>query len=242
MPQYTNVDLEGFSRSATASPLERALATELLAARRVVAAVDVAVETVEGGQNVSVTARVNAFRDQRIAPRAREVIALGFDPSPTGAAFALLRVDWRSREWVECGMLASEVDAIERIKETLRRFSFSGAGIVFGVEVPVGGLGTKLGDDPGSRKRGELLIATAGVGHFIRGYATALGLKVEAMPSYRARRHLVGSPRTDAQVDAALRMMIPNMPGPRKTTNHVRDAAAVAFAAATIVGVREGWT
>lgn len=159
------------------------------------------------------------------------MIALGFDPSSNGgAAWALLRVAPSERVYISHGECANEHELMGFVR---------GAAHVVGIEVPVGGLGTKRGDDAGSRKRGEHLIRAASVGHFIRGYVTGAdpGVPVIALPSWAARKHLsLGgrAPSTDAQVEAALRVVVPTWPGPRKTTNHHRDAAAVAFAAAIV--------
>jgi len=156
------------------------------------------------------------------------MLALGFDASVEGAAFALLRVDALRREYVDHGVCATEVELVRKL-ESSKDVS------VIGIEIPVGGLGTKLGDDAGSRKRGEALIRTASTAHFVRGYVTATRGKdsVEAMPSYVARKYIgLGRSATDAQVTLALRAFVPTWPS--RSNDHHRDAAVVAIAAAMI--------
>lgn len=164
------------------------------------------------------------------------MIAIGIDPSSNGgAAWATLRVEHHERVYLDHGDCESEIEIVRIVR---------GAADVVGIEVPVGGLGTKRGDDAGSRKRGEHLIRAASVGHFMRGFVTGAepGTPVIALPSWAARKHLsLGgrAPSTDAEVERALRVVVPSWPGPRKTTNHHRDAAAVAFAAAMVAMTAE---
>lgn len=178
--------------------------------------------------------------------------ALGFDASTEGAAFAIVEADWNARRYRAHGELADERAIIEKLEDFKRSGAeafpsraggWHDAKLVVGVEIIKGGIATEKGNEGGARKRGQNLIATQAVAHFIRGYASALGLIVEAMPSYTARKHLgfrTGS-ATDAMVAQAIRALFPTWPREGITTDHHRDAGAVAFAAAQRVGVSSGW-
>ena len=165
------------------------------------------------------------------------IYALGFDPSTEGAAWALLRVSSTSREYLGHG----DADDDKTIGTILSSTSVNDGTItVIGVETVEGALAP--GDKAASRARAKNLFAVNGVAHFIRGYALGRGLHVEAMPSYVADRYLgIRRRSTDAIVASAMRAIVKGWPK-TKTTDHHRDAGAVALAAAVRYGPMHGWT
>ena len=161
------------------------------------------------------------------------IYALGFDPSTEGAAWAFLSVTSSSREYVSHGD-ANDEAAI------LNVFRPVPSGTIIGVETVEGALAP--GDKAAARARAKNLFAVNGVAHFIRGYALGRGLHVEAMPSWSADRYLgIRSRSTDAIVASAMRAIVKGWPKTR-TTDHHRDAGAVALAAAVRYGTMHGWT
>lgn len=132
--------------------------------------------------------------------------------------------------FIHCGIL----DAGDRIGELRRMLNDEPFHPLVAFEIPSGVVYER--DRRGAPSRPAMtkhLVEAAGIGRELRGVALALGFEVATATAGEVRAALCGRNNADdAAVESMLRLRCPTWPAPRKTTNHERDAGAVAIFAA----------
>jgi hypothetical protein len=161
----------------------------------------------------------------------RTIRALGVDAG-VHTAFAVIdvAVPQGTASFVQCGML-DRADRIAALDRVLNDEPFLE---MVAVEVPAGVVFQR--ERGGRLTRPAMtanLVEATGIGRELRGYAMGLGFEVALATAVEVRAGLCGRHNADdAAVERMLRLRCRNWPGPRKTNDHERDAAAVALFAA----------
>ena len=155
---------------------------------------------------------------------------LGFDPSTKGAAWALLRIEPRLREHIAAGWCKSEEDILTLLRA--QAAEHPDPDLIVAIETPTtlhvhslrGDMGKTIG-------RARALMGTSATATFIRAHAQAMNLTVAALTPREARTQVgLRETSSDRAVADCLRVLVRNWP--KRSNEHVRDAAVVALAAA----------
>lgn len=162
---------------------------------------------------------------------ARVLRVLGLDAGVhTGFAVIDVSVPKGTVSFVHCGVL-DRADRIAALHQLLGAEPFLE---MVAVEVPAGVVFQR--ERGGRLTRPAMtanLVEATGIGRELRGYAMGLGFEVALATAVEVRAGLCGRHNADdAAVERMLRLRCRNWPGPRKTNDHERDAAAVALFAA----------